>query len=210
MFSERRGFLRLMLAVPVAAALDPTRARGDSPSSAAPEALMRQTIDRVFVVLRDPTLAGGGQRARRIAALRRIADEVFDWSEMARSSLGVHWRGLDGAQRGRFVTVFKDVLAAQYMDDLDRFQGTETVTLGQSLQEGDEVVVRSTLVTASRERIPMHYRMRAAQGSWRIVDFSIEGVSLVNHFRKSFTSALANMTIEELIDRLQRQLPADG
>ena len=210
MFIERRSCLRLMLAVPLHAALYPAIARAEPPPAAAPEALMRKTIDRVFAVLRDQTLAGGSQRARRIAALRRIADEVFDWSEMARSSLGVHWRGLDGAQRDRFVNTFKDVLAAQYMDDLDRFQGTETVTLGQSLTEGDEVLVRSTLVTASRERVPMHYRMRAAQGTWRIVDFSIEGVSLVNHFRKSFTSALANMTIDELIERLQRQLPAAG
>jgi ABC-type transporter MlaC component len=32
-------------------------------------------------------------------------------------------------------------------------------------------------------------------------------VSLVNHFRKTFTAALANMNIDQLIETLRRQLP---
>jgi phospholipid transport system substrate-binding protein len=136
-----------------------------------------------------------------------VADRVFDWGEMARSSLGVHWRALDKQQRTRFVGVFKDVLAVQYMEDIDRFQGTETVTVGGAIREGEEVLVRTILVTASRERVPIDYRMRAQAGRWVIVDLSIEGVSLVNHFRKSFSDALANMSVEALIEQLSRQLP---
>jgi phospholipid transport system substrate-binding protein len=63
-------------------------------------------------------------------------------------------------------------------------------------------------VTASRERVPIDYRMRVRDGRWSVVDLSIEGVSIVNHFRKTFSAALANMTIDELIDHLKRQLPA--
>jgi phospholipid transport system substrate-binding protein len=68
--------------------------------------------------------------------------------------------------------------------------------------------VKSTLLTASRERVPINYRMRIRDGRWSVVDLSIEGVSIVNHFRKTFSAALANMTIDELIDHLKRQLPA--
>lgn len=202
----RRSLVLAGVLVPPGALLAWSARQGGS--APAPEELLRQNVDRVFSVLRDPALTGGAQRSRRITALRRIADELFDWAEMARSSLGVHWRGLTPSQRSRFVEVFKDVLAAEYMDDIDRFQGTEKVTVDQAVTEGDETVVRTTLVTASRERVPMHYRMRPQSGGWRIVDLSIEGVSLVNHFRKSFTGALANMTIDELIDRLSRQLPS--
>src|SRR6185369_856323 len=143
----------------------------------------RKTVDSAFAVLKDPTLTGKARRGRRIAVLRDIADRVFSWSEMARSSLGVRWRGLDERQQARFVDVFKDILAAEYMDDIDRFQGTETVTVDGSTVQSDEVVVRTTLVTASRERVPLDYRMRPVKGTpWMVVDLSIEGVSLVNHF----------------------------
>jgi phospholipid transport system substrate-binding protein len=177
---------------------------------AAAEASVRQTLDQVFATLKDPALAGKDMRGRRIAALRRIADRWFDWSEMARSSLGIAWRKLDASQRERFVAVFKDVLAAEYMDDIDRFRGNEQITVDGSSREGEDTIVRTTLITASRERVPMHYRLRPRAGDFAIVDVNIEGVSLVNHFRKTFTNALANMTIDQLIERLRRQLPPSG
>jgi ABC-type transporter MlaC component len=106
------------------------------------------------------------------------------------------------------VEVFKDVLAARYMDDINRFEGTETVTVDGSARDGDDTIVKTTLVTGSREHVPMDYRVRGEGGKEAIVDISIENVSLVNHYRKTFSSALVNMTIDQLIDRLVKQLPA--
>ena len=169
---------------------------------------IRKTVDDAFAVLRDKSLAGREKREERIAALRRIADQTFDWSEMARGSLGPSWRSADPAKRTRFITVFKDVLAAQYMDDIDKFQGTEKVTVDSSAPEGDTTVVHTTLITASREHVAIDYRLREESGRWMIVDISVENVSLVNHFRKTFSSAMANMTIDQLIDNLKKQLPS--
>ena len=127
---------------------------------------------------------------------------------MARGSLGVQWRNLSPADRTRFVDVFKRVLAAQYIDDIDRFEGTEKVTVdGSSPQGSGDLTVKTTLITASHDHVPMDYGMRLERGQWRVVDISIEGVSLVNHFRKTFSDALANMSAQQLIQRLQQQLP---
>lgn len=178
-----------------------------APVLPSPEATIRVTIDEAFAVLRDKRLATKEHRAQRIASLREIADRAFDWAVMARSSLGAPWRTLDPSVRARFIDVFKDVLAAQYIDDIDRFRGSEVMTVDGSTREGDEATVRTTLVTASRERVPIDYRMRQDEGRWRVVDLSIEGVSMVNHFRKTFSTALANMTVPQLIEQLRRQLP---
>jgi len=172
------------------------------------EVTIRQTVDEAFAVLKDRSLATRARRDERIAALRTIADRVFDWSEMARGSLGVQWRNLSPADRTRFVDVFKRVLAAQYIDDIDRFEGTEKVTVdGSSPQGSGDLTVKTTLITASHDHVPMDYGMRLERGQWRVVDISLEGVSLVNHFRKTFSDALANMSAQQLIQRLQQQLP---
>jgi len=204
-FPSRRSLTgaRLVAVVTLALAAPSVRAGADGPKE-----VMTKTIDAAFAVLKDRSLAGKDRRPERIAQLRRIADRTFDWSELARSSLGVKWRSLDETQRTRFVDVFEDVLSAQYMDDIDRFQGTEKVTVDSVIAEGDDALVRTTLLTSSRERVPMDYRMRVIDGRWRVVDLSIEGISMVNHFRKTFTAALVNLTIEDLITKLRRQLPA--
>lgn len=199
----RRAVLVLMLWPCIALVGLPVFATPASPA----EGVIRKTVDGAFSVLKDRALGGREQRPRRLAALRLVADQAFDWAEMARGSLGVSWRSLDSAHRMSFVDVFKDVLAAQYMDDIDRFQGTEVVTIDGSETQGDEVLVRTTLITGSRDRVPLDYRLRLESGQWKVIDISVEGVSLVNHFRKTFAAALTNMSIDQLVDRLRRQMP---
>jgi ABC-type transporter MlaC component len=198
----KAGRLALVVALALLARSLPAAAQGSA------EAMIRKTVDEAFAVLKDPKLTGKAHRAERLAALRAIADRSFDWAEMARASLGAPWKTLDTAKRTRFVDTFKDVLAARYMDDIDRFEGTEVVTIDGSSREGDDTIVHTTLVTGSKEHVPMDYRVRGAEGKQTIVDISIEEVSLVNHFRKTFSAALVNMSIDQLIDRLQKQLPA--
>lgn len=202
-----RAAARGALSLVVAASLAGGAARAAAPAGT-PEAIIHRTVDDAFAILKDGALAGKEHRAERLAALRVVADRTFDWAEMARASLGAPWRTLDAARRGRFVEVFKDVLAARYMDDINRFEGTETVTVDGSARDGDDTIVKTTLVTASRERVPMDYRTRLAGERLTVVDISIEGVSLVNHYRKTFASALVNMTVDQLIERLSKQLPA--
>lgn len=173
-----------------------------------PEPIIRHTVDEAFTILKNKQLAGTAHRGERLTELRAVADRTFDWAEMARASLGSPWRTMDPAKRKKFVDVFKDVLAARYMDDINRFEGTETVSVDGSSRDGDDWIVRTTLVTGSRERVPIDYRMKGAGDHWSIVDISIEGVSLVNHYRKTFSAALVNMTVEQLIDKLNKQLPA--
>jgi phospholipid transport system substrate-binding protein len=175
--------------------------------SAEAEATVRKSLDEALAILRDKSLAGPARRRQRVAALKGVADRVFDWSAMARSSLGAPWRTFNPSQRTRFIEVFKDILAAEYMDDIDRFTGTEVVTVDSSSREGDDEVVRTTLVTASKEHVPVDYRMQHEGGQWRVVDLSVENVSLVNHFRKTFGTALGNMSPDQLIDHLKHQLP---
>ena len=58
---------------------------------------------------------------------------------------------------------------------------------------------------------PVRHRRQRELTRWQQGDRrqprAIEGVSLVNHFRKTFAGALANMTIDQLIERLKGQRP---
>jgi phospholipid transport system substrate-binding protein len=169
-----------------------------------PRQIVSETVDAVFKILRDPGLKQDSKE--RMRQLRLVVDKVFDWAGMAQSSLGHHWRKLDEAQRAEFVAVFKELLAQEYMDDIDRFQGTERVVVKGAEQSGELWVVRTVLITASREEVPLDYTLHRAQATWAIDDVSIEGVSLVNHYRTTFSRFLTNHAFAELLDRLKRKL----
>src|SRR5277367_5975236 len=118
-----RGSLLAALVLFVIAMLrgQPARAADD------PAAVIRSTVDQAFDVLRDQELKKPEKRGERIAKLRLIADRVFDWDTIAQSSLGAAYRTITDDQRKQFVTLFRDLIAEDYKDDLDRFIGDERV-----------------------------------------------------------------------------------
>ncbi len=175
-----------------------------------PSAVIRTTVDQAFVVLRDQELKKPEKRTERIARLRAIADRVFDWATMAQSSLGPTYRTITDDQRKEFVKLFKDLIADDYMDDLDRFMGDERVIVQNAEVRDDQRVVKTILVTHSRERVPIDYFMHQQGEQWIVHDFSVEGVSLVNHYRKSFSNFLANHTFEQLLERLRSRHAAES
>lgn len=176
----------------------PSRAEEDAPA-----ALIRASVDAALVVLRDPSLKKAEKRRERLERLRAIADRVFNWQEMAQSSLGPAYRTISDAQRAEFLALFKELIAQDYRDDLDRFMGDENVLVKGTEERGDLRVVKTILITHSRDQVPLDYLMRREADTWRAVDFSVEGVSLVNHYRKSFARFLVNHTFEELLAKLR-------
>jgi phospholipid transport system substrate-binding protein len=161
-------------------------------------------VDNAFATLRDEELKKDTKR--RIAKLREIVDQVMDWPDMARSSLGPHWRKLSDAERAEFVSVFKDLLAKQYMNDVDKFRGTEKVDVMDVEKSGDLSIVKTLLTTASKERVPINYTLHQASDGLRVNDFSVEGVSMVNHFRNTFSRFLVNKDFAALLKQLKQKL----
>lgn len=168
---------------------------------------VRSGIERALEVLRDPALAGKAHRVARHARLRAISDESFDWTAMARRSLGVHWRGLKAKDRTRFTTTFRELLATHYLNQLDKFQGNERVEYQGAEKLAEGAVVKTQVVTGSRERIPLHFFV---DGGSRVYDVAIEGISLTNHYRGSFHRALVNGSFDALMKRLERKVRAQA
>jgi phospholipid transport system substrate-binding protein len=176
------------------------------PAWAGPDA--RQVIETMVTdalkLLRDEQLKK--KTTERRTKLREVADKAFDWEAMARGSLGHHWRKLEPAQRTEFVNIFKDLIARQYMDDVDRFRGNEDVKILSVTARGELFQVKTQLVTASNEKVPMDYTLHRVGESWKIEDMAIEGVSMVKHYRESFNRFLVNKSFPELLEILKRKL----
>jgi phospholipid transport system substrate-binding protein len=169
-----------------------------------PKQAVEKTVHEALKILRDEKLKG--DRKVRVQKLREVADRLFDWEAMAKSSLGAPWRNLNDTQRRDFVEVFKELLAQRYMDDIDRFQGSEELNVGEAEQQAELAVVKTTLLTVSKQKIPIDYTLRVTNGKWRAQDISIEGISLVNHYRKTFARYLTNKSFDQLLAQLKQKL----
>jgi phospholipid transport system substrate-binding protein len=86
-----------------------------------PTAQVKATVDRVLEILKNPALQGPEAEAARGKQLRAVIYSRFDFSEMAKRSLGVHWRRRTPQERKEFVRVFSELIELSYRRKIERY-----------------------------------------------------------------------------------------
>jgi phospholipid transport system substrate-binding protein len=161
---------------------------------------LKQRVDEVVRVLDDPNLKD--KVGQRRAAVRKISEEIFDYPNTARRALGQHWNARTPEEQREFVGLFADLLDRAYFSKIDRYQG-EKVRYGAETVNGNEAVVKTTIVTHAGSEIPVDYRMHRAGGGWLVYDVVIEGVSLVSNYRTQFNKIVQTESYQSLIQKLR-------
>lgn len=175
----------------------------------APTEQVRGTIDRVIGILKDPALGAKAKREERRGILRKEIAPVFDFAEMAKRSLGPDWRDRTPEDRGRFVALFQELLENSYLGKIESYQGEE-IRYGKETLDGPYAEVKTLVVTRKGQEIPVHYRMLADGGTYRIYDVVVEGISLVGNYRSQFNSILRKSSFDELMDKLRSTIREQG
>src|SRR2546426_9780035 len=200
-------------AVGIAVVLTVTVAAARDAWAGAPTEQLRTQIERAVRVLEDPELTREGRTVERRAAIRRIANDIFDFTETARRSLGTHWQVRTREQREEVTRLFADLLERSYIGKIEMYSGEKIQFLGDTM-DGDQATVRTRLITRQGTEIPVDYRMHRASGErWLTYDVAIEGVSLVANYRAQFNKIIQTSGYTSLVKRLaakeQEGLQAD-
>ncbi len=163
---------------------------------------LHQSVDRVLKVLEDPELRKDGRTAERRAAIRAIANQIFDFAAISQRALGRHWPARTPAERDEFIGLFGDLLERSYIGKIEGYTGERILYTGE-IADGDLVTVRTRIVTRQGTEVPVDYKMFAQGERWRAYDVHIEGVSLVANYRTQFNAIISRASFEELITRLK-------
>ena len=161
---------------------------------------LKQGVDEVVRVLDDPNIKG--QPAQRRAAVRKVSEDLFDYQHTARRTLGQHWTARTPEEQREFVQLFAALLDRAYFSKIDHYQG-EKVRYGAEMINGNEAIVKTTIVTRGGSEVPVDYRMHLAGGRWLVYDVSIEGVSLVSNYRTQFNKIVQTESYQTLIQKLR-------
>ena len=87
---------------------------------------LRDGVERVVKILRDPELRGDTKVNERNAAVNKVADQIFDFGETAKRSLGQHWAQRTPAEREEFVRLFTELVQRTYLSKVDQYNSEMT------------------------------------------------------------------------------------
>jgi len=169
-------------------------------SAGAPTDQLRTQVDRVLKLLDDPALKEKPKDRR--AAVRKVAEDIFDFGETARRSLGRHWADRTEAERDEFVKLFGDLLERSYISKIEVYGG-EKINYVSDKIDGDQASVMSKLLTKTGTDVPIEYRMLKKGDRWLVYDVIIEGVSLVGNYRTQFNKIIQTSSYQDLVNRMR-------
>lgn len=166
---------------------------------------IKQTTDKMIAILNDPALKDPSKAEERRKAIRNVANERFDWTGMAMRSLARHWRERTNEQKKEFVPLFTDLLERTYMKRIENYSGDKVSYDGEKV-DGKYSLVKVRIFTDKQIEIPVVYKLKKKGPEWKIYDVSIEGVSLVNNYRKQFDSIILSSSYEGLVEKLREKV----
>ena len=155
--------------------------------------LLKSTVDRGLLLFKDPTLQSKDKENERSDRMREIVNPIVDFEEMAKRALGLYWSHRIPAEQEEFVSLFRGVSERITSD-----WNPEKMVLGRETIEQDFAQVESYEINSSGKEVPVVYKLRRVDGTWKIYDEVIGNVSVVSNFYAQFDRVISKSSFEEL------------
>jgi phospholipid transport system substrate-binding protein len=201
-----RATLLAAAMVLLASTAAPVRAADTAPGA---KAVIEHVTQAALAVLRDKSLSATERRQKT----RQIAFDSMDFNVLSRLAMGRYWRNLTDAQRAEFVVEFKKRVAGTYGHTSDEYTD-EDIKVAADRQESDgdwtvQTKIIGTKDGTRQEIAKVDYRLRQKDSQWKIIDVTIDNVSLAMNFRSQFQDIMNNGGFDQLMKVLREKNASD-
>ena len=129
----------------------------------------------------------------------------IDMNLISKFVLSKYWKSATPEQRSAYINAFEEYFISSYANKLDQYSGEKIIIVSSDAAK-KFVIVKSNIVRdgADTLKIELNWRLLTRDGQTKIIDLSIEGISLIIAQREEFQSYLNNNDgdLDSLINRL--------
>jgi phospholipid transport system substrate-binding protein len=193
---KRKLTQRLCLTVLLLATLFTQSLYADSPALED----LKIRIAALQEILGDPKLADHKHLPERRKLARVVLQQLFDFQEMSRRSLGANARRYND-RLGEFTPLFVEFLEQAYMGKLEENGDAKIQYIREIVDDGNVEVDTKTRLKDGNE-YSVNYKLYFSPLGWRGYDVVVEGISLVNNYRAQFDRFLSKKSFDELLQEL--------
>jgi phospholipid transport system substrate-binding protein len=140
-------------------------------------------------------------RARLLAP---AVEQAFDLPGMTRTAVGSRWSSFSAEEQRTVAEAFRRYTVASYAHNFNGFSG-QSFTTNRVEAQGEDKVVITTLNNPGGDPVNLTYRMRQANGGWRIIDVLHDSISELAIRRSEFSGAVRQGGAALLVQRMNEQ-----
>ena len=168
----------------------------------------KATVDQVLQILKNPEYKSAPSQRRQ--KLRSVIGAHFDFADMSRSALGIHWRSLSQEQRGEFVRLFTSLMEAAYMSRIESYSGQKIEFLREREDSPGYYQVYTSIVQEGAQPISVNYRLKQTDSGWKVYDVLVDGISLVGNYRNQFNRVINSKGYDGLVEQIRMKVNQSG
>jgi len=149
--------------------------------------------------------------ADRVERFRGLFISSVDLPTISRFVLGRHWKTASPEQQQDFMKLFEDMLVYTWAVRFKEANDQIVVLVNGTKPDGDQgVIVDSSIVRQGQDPVPVLWRMRLTEGTFRILDLLIEGTSMIVTYREEYASVINQNggDVNALLDVLRKKTVA--
>jgi phospholipid transport system substrate-binding protein len=196
-----------LLALAALALAAPSVAGAAAASSDGPMAQLKQTNDKLDRILKSKPAAGSSAEKQAKEDLKRIANDLLDYHELAKRALKQHWTTLTPAQREEFVTTLRDMIEKRYVQQLRTHLDYQVSYKHEDLGEGDATVATVVKVKTKGKSsdVQVDYKLHKVGERWEVFDVITDEVSMVQNYARQFHKILTEKGYDELVKKMKQK-----
>jgi phospholipid transport system substrate-binding protein len=141
------------------------------------------------------------------SSFNKLLRDSFDMNTIGRFALGRYWKVANDAQQKEYLQLFNKMVVDVYSARFSEYEG-QKFEVRATRPEGDkDVLVTSFIVPKSGPEIQVDWRVRERNGSFKIIDVIVEGVSMSVTQRSDFASVIqrGGGDVEVLLNHLRNR-----
>ena len=165
-----------------------------------PTDTVKAAITDILEVLKNENLS----KEQQWQEIGRVIDAGFDFRSMSQSILATNWRTASTEEKRQFVEYFSQYLEDTYRNKIESYTN-QRVNYSNETIKRDRAIVDTVIVT-DQNQIPVTYKLKNNDGVWFAYDVVIEGVSLVNNYRSTFTAIIRSEGMDGLLTDLEGRI----
>jgi len=171
---------------------------------AAPDVLVKNVTNEVLEIVRKDKDIQSGNTKKAIELVEAKVLPNFDFGRMTTLAVGRDWKSTNATQQKTLTDEFHTLLVRTYSNALTAYKSQTIDFKPLKMAAGDtDVTVRTEVKQAGAKPISIDYSLEKADGTWKVYDVVVGGVSLVTSYRDQFKQEISVGGIDGLIKSLQ-------
>jgi phospholipid transport system substrate-binding protein len=177
-----------------------------------PVQLLSQVAKKIDSRLKQEFKAGGNNKALFLSIVHDELLPILDLDQLIVNVIDIrYWKKAGAKEQVDLKHYFKSMVLNTYVGAINNYSGHKVYFRRYGGKpHAHYALVRSLIVLPDKQKVHVNYTMRRDHKRWKVLDFTIDGISFASNYRAQFLPILREHGIAGLLKKLKALSKGQG